>query len=56
MSRKDTAAVNLLLAAERLSPQLVRYDQATRDILTELLRPEHRPSMPECGPSRAAQA
>jgi hypothetical protein len=26
MSRKDAAAVNLLLAAERFSPQLVRYD------------------------------
>ena len=25
--RKDAAAVNLLLAAERLSPQLVRYDR-----------------------------
>ncbi len=31
MTRKDAAAVNLLLAAERLSPQLVRYDLATRD-------------------------
>ncbi len=26
MPRQDAAAVNLLLAAERLSPQLVRYD------------------------------
>ena len=50
MSRKDAAAVNLLLAAERLSPQLVRYDQATRDVLTELLRREHRPSTPELRP------
>jgi hypothetical protein len=50
MSRKDAAAVNLLLAAERLSPQLVRYDQATRDLLTELLRSEHRPSTPELRP------
>jgi transcriptional regulator with XRE-family HTH domain len=47
MTRKDAAAVNLLLAAERLSPQLVRYDHATRDVLTELLRREHRPSTPE---------
>jgi len=47
MTRKDAAAVNLLLAAERLSPQLVRYDPATRDVLTELLRREHRPSTPE---------
>jgi transcriptional regulator with XRE-family HTH domain len=50
MIRKDAAAVNLLLAAERLSPQLVRYDQATRDVLTELLRREHRPSTPELRP------
>jgi transcriptional regulator with XRE-family HTH domain len=48
--RKDAAAVNLLLAAERLSPQLVRYDQATRDVLTELLRREHQPSTPELRP------
>ena len=50
MTRKDAAAVNLLLAAERLSPQLVRYDPATRDVLTELLRREHRPSTPELRP------
>jgi hypothetical protein len=50
MSRKDAAAVNLLLAAERLSPELVRYDQASRDVLTELLRREHRPSTPELRP------
>jgi transcriptional regulator with XRE-family HTH domain len=50
MTRKDAAAVNLLLAAERLSPQLVRYDPATRDVLTDLLRREHRPSTPELRP------
>ncbi len=50
MTRKDAAAVNLLLAAERLSPQLVRYDPATRDVLTELLRREHRPSTPGLRP------
>jgi len=50
MCRKDAAAVNLLLAAERLSPQLVRYDQVTRDVLTELLRREHQPSTPELRP------
>ncbi len=50
MTRKDAAAVNLLLAAERLSPQLVRYDPATRDVLNELLRREHRPSTPELRP------
>jgi hypothetical protein len=47
MTRKDAAAVNLLLAAERLSPQLVHYDLATHDVLTGLLRREHRPSTPE---------
>ncbi|MGH3198966.1 MAG: hypothetical protein ACRDNT_24290 [Streptosporangiaceae bacterium] len=49
MSRKDAAAVNLLLAAERLSPQVVHYDQVTRDVPTELLRREHRPSTPDAG-------
>jgi transcriptional regulator with XRE-family HTH domain len=50
MRRQDAAAVNLLLAAERLSPELVRYDRRTRDVLTELLRREHRPSTPELRP------
>jgi transcriptional regulator with XRE-family HTH domain len=50
MTRKDAAAVNLLLAAERLGPQLVRYDPATCDVLTELLRREHRPSTPDLRP------
>jgi hypothetical protein len=50
MRRQDAAAVNLLLAAERLSPQLIRYDQRTREVLTELLRREHRPSTPELRP------
>jgi hypothetical protein len=27
-----------------------RYDQATRDVLIELLRREHRPSTPELRP------
>lgn len=48
--RQDAAAVNLLLAAERLSPQLIRYDMRTREVLTELLRREHRPSTPELRP------
>jgi hypothetical protein len=47
MRKQDAAAVNLLLAAERLSPQLVRYDGRTRDVLTTLLGREHRPSTPE---------
>jgi DNA-binding XRE family transcriptional regulator len=50
MRKQDAAAVNLLLAAERLSPELVRYDRRTRDVLTELLRREHRASTPELRP------
>ncbi|MCO6005470.1 helix-turn-helix domain-containing protein [Actinoallomurus purpureus] len=45
--RKDAAAVNTLLRAERVSPELVRYDQRTNDLLTELVRREHRASTPE---------
>jgi len=50
MRKQDAAAVNVLLAAERLSPQLVRYDARTRDVLTTLLRREHQPSTPELRP------
>ena len=50
MRRQDAAAVNLLLAAERLSPQLFRYDLVTHEVLTGLLRREHRPSTPELRP------
>jgi transcriptional regulator with XRE-family HTH domain len=50
MSRQDAAAVNLLLAAERLSPELVRYDRRTHEVLAALLRREHRPSTPELRP------
>jgi hypothetical protein len=50
MRRQDAAAVNLLLSAERLSPQLVRYDPVTREVLTGLLRREHRPSTPDLRP------
>jgi hypothetical protein len=45
--RKDAAAVNTLLGAERFSAELIRYDQRTNDLLTELLRREHRASTPE---------
>ena len=48
--RQDAAAVNMLLAAERTSPQLVRFDQVTSDVLTSLLRREHRPSTPQLRP------
>jgi hypothetical protein len=50
LRRQDAAAVNVLLAAERLSPQLVRYDVKTREVLAELLRREHRASTPELRP------
>jgi len=50
MSSKDSAAVNLLSAAEQLSPQLIRYDQPDPGPPTELLRREHRPSIPELRP------
>jgi transcriptional regulator with XRE-family HTH domain len=50
MRRQDAAAVNLLLAAERLSPQLVRYDARTREVLITLLGREHQPSTPELRP------
>ena len=47
LQRKDAAAVNTLLKAERLSPELVRYDARTNELLTELVRREHRVSTPE---------
>ncbi|GAA4898371.1 helix-turn-helix domain-containing protein [Streptomonospora salina] len=50
MRRMDAAAVNTLLEAERLSPQLIRYDSATGDVLTELMSREHRRSTPELRP------
>jgi hypothetical protein len=50
MIRSSTAAVNLLVAAERMSPQLVRYDARTRDVLSLLLRREHQPPTPELRP------
>jgi len=50
MRRQDAAAVNMLRAAEKVSPQLVRYDPATRELLIVLLRREHRASTPELRP------
>jgi transcriptional regulator with XRE-family HTH domain len=47
LKRKDAAAVNTLLKAERVSPELVRYDSRTNELLTELVRREHRVSTPE---------
>ena len=48
--RHDAAAVNMLLDAERIAPQLVRYDNATHDLLALLMRREHRASTPQLRP------
>ena len=48
--RQDAASVNMLLAAEKISPQLVRFDPVTRDVVASLLHREHRPSTPELRP------
>jgi len=48
--RHDAAAVNMLLEAERTAPQLVRYDAATHELLTLLMRREHRASTPKLRP------
>jgi transcriptional regulator with XRE-family HTH domain len=48
--RQDAAAVNTLLAAEQLSPQLVRFDKRTRDAINTLLHREHRASTPQLRP------
>jgi hypothetical protein len=50
MRRHDAAAVNTLLTAERLSPQLVRFDADTRELIIGLLHREHRASTPELRP------
>ena len=50
MRRQDAAAVNTLLAAEQLSPQLVRSSSATRDVLSGLLHREHKASTPQLRP------
>jgi hypothetical protein len=47
LQRKDAAAVNTLLDAERVSPELVRYNSGAHDLLTELVRREHRASTPQ---------
>ncbi|MFA1539911.1 helix-turn-helix domain-containing protein [Actinomadura monticuli] len=45
--RKDAAAVNMLLDAEHISPELVRYDVRTHDLLGALIKREHRASTPQ---------
>lgn len=47
VQRKDAASVNMLLEAERLSPELVRYGARPRELLTQLLKREHRASTPQ---------
>jgi transcriptional regulator with XRE-family HTH domain len=50
MCRRDSAAVNTLLSAEQLSPQLVRFHNHTHDVINCLLRREHRASTPQLRP------
>ncbi|MFI7150805.1 helix-turn-helix domain-containing protein [Nonomuraea sp. NPDC050022] len=50
VQRKDAASVNMLLQAERLSPELVRYGGRPRELLTQLLKREHQASTPELRP------
>jgi transcriptional regulator with XRE-family HTH domain len=45
--RKDAAAVNMLLEAERIAPEAVRYQIIVKEMLRELLRREHRASTPQ---------
>jgi hypothetical protein len=48
--RHDAAAINMLLAAERAAPQLIRYDTVTHGVLALMLRREHRASTPQLRP------
>ncbi len=51
--RKDAAAVNMLLEAERLAPEAVRYQVIVKEMLRELLRREHHASTPQLRPLAA---
>jgi transcriptional regulator with XRE-family HTH domain len=51
--RKDAAAVNMLLEAERIAPEAVRYQVIVKEMLRELLRREHRTSTPQLRPLAA---
>jgi transcriptional regulator with XRE-family HTH domain len=51
--RKDAAAVNMLLDAERIAPEAVRYQVIVKEMLRELLRREHRASTPQLRPLAA---
>jgi transcriptional regulator with XRE-family HTH domain len=48
--RKDAAAVNMLLEAERIAPEAVRFQVIVKEMLRELLRREHRASTPQLRP------
>jgi hypothetical protein len=48
--RKDAAAVNMLMEAEQLAPEAVRYQVIVKEMLRELLRREHRASTPQLRP------
>jgi hypothetical protein len=48
--RKDAAAVNMLVEAERLAPEAVRYQVIVKEMLRELLRREHPASTPQLRP------
>ena len=51
--RKDAAAVNMLLEAERIAPEAVRYQVIVKEMLRGLLRREHRASTPQLRPLAA---
>jgi hypothetical protein len=51
--RKDAAAVNVLLEAERIAPEAVRHQVIVREMLRELLRREHHASTPQLRPLAA---
>jgi transcriptional regulator with XRE-family HTH domain len=51
--RKDAAAVNMLLEAERAAPEAVRYQVIVKEMLRELLKREHRASTPQLRPLAA---
>jgi hypothetical protein len=55
MSSKDAAAVNLLSAAEQLSPQLIGYDQATPDLLPNCCAANTSPPYQNCDRWRAVR-
>lgn len=47
LRRMDAAAVNTLLDAEQIAPEIVHYNSLVQGLLRELLRREHRASTPQ---------